>query len=117
MVKYILFPKDIHTPQPAKIVPADKSDVEFQEKIKDEPTVDIFMDESQCQDYRYDRITKQLHYPVKTYSINGHPYDLKPGLNKVPASVYEFIQQCQQDKAYGDAANRELQKPRCIAEY
>jgi len=110
MARYIILKRDINQPKTPKMVPADKDDLTFMEKIQDEPLVEVYLERRDCEDYYMDPVSKELQYPIKLISIQGFPFYLKPGANKVPASVYEFIQQCSQDKQDGEKRNEALMK-------
>jgi len=89
--------RDIHRPKPPRIIPADEHEVSFIDRTQNEPKVKVYLEEWQCEDYYFDRVKKEFHYPIKLVSIQGMPFFLKPGENEVPATVYEFLEQTKDD--------------------
>jgi hypothetical protein len=112
MSSLIILKKNIHRPGTARLVAADKNEVEFLEKVQNQPMVKIFIDRADCEDYYPDYSCRpmKVHYPVKLVSIQGIPHLLKPGENLVSQAVYEFLEQNKQDKRDGDLANEELMR-------
>jgi len=97
-------------PRPPRLAIPDKSEACFVEKMSQEVHVEIYVDRRDCEDYVLNKTTGRLEYPLKTLTINGVSFHLKPGKNLVPQSVVDFMAQCQQDKLDGEAFNKGLQQ-------
>jgi hypothetical protein len=96
-------------PRPPQLSIPDKTELSFVEQMTQEQQVEIYINRQDCEDYVLNKTTGKLEYPLKTLTINGVAFHLRPGKNTVPLSVLQFMEQCQQDKLDGEAYNRGLQ--------
>lgn len=92
-----------------RIIPVDKQDESFIDKLKGQERVKVVLQRSDCEDYFVDA-DKKLHYPVKCVCINAIPFYLVPGENMVPIAVYEFLEQNKQDAFDAYQRNQGLTK-------
>lgn len=51
----------------------------------------VMIQPEDCTDYLMDRTSGKIEANIKLLSINGVDYILRPGLNQVPAPVYEYM--------------------------
>jgi hypothetical protein len=97
---------------PPRVQVADETDMKSLEQWQAEPLVWLDLTPKQCPDYLIDRSTGHVIPQVRSIRINGAQWDLKPGRNQVPRSVYEFFLQSEVDAFKA----RQAQKPRYLGQ-
>jgi hypothetical protein len=71
---------------------ADKNDVDTLEQLDKENKVTLHLEEKYCNDFLIDPYTKAITPKVLSICINGTQWNLTPGENIVPESVYDMFQ-------------------------
>lgn len=108
--------RDIHVPLPLPIVPVeDQEMVDYVGQLGQEEEVTIELDPEQCMDIYYDQARKVFVSGVKLLDINGVPWRLQPGINKVPVSVRTFWLDCQDQAVESENDNKRLRKMQLLS--
>jgi hypothetical protein len=92
---------------------ADKNDLDTLTQLERETLVDVDLPPEACPDFLVDNTTGQITPQVKSICINGTQWNLVPGKNRVPASVYDLLMASNASMAQA----RQSQKPRCIGRF
>ncbi|MBY0403804.1 MAG: hypothetical protein K2X66_07880 [Cyanobacteria bacterium] len=85
----------IALPPLGKLVIADANDEKTLIALEKEKTTELWLEAHECKDFVVDRASGFHITQVKCVTINGARFNLVPGKNMVPWSVFEFIQQSQ----------------------
>ena len=89
---------------------ADQNDLDTLAQLERETLVEIDLPPEACPDFLVDNATGQITPQVKSVCINGTQWNLVPGKNRVPVSVYELLLASETSLKQA----RQSQKPRCI---
>jgi hypothetical protein len=91
----------------------DKNDLDTLDKLEKETQVEVFLTQEACPDFLVDNTTGKITPNVKSICINGTQWNLVPGKNRVPASVYELLvaSEASLQKA------KQHQRPQCIGRF
>ena len=92
---------------------ADKNDMDTLIKLDNETHVEIYLEPHECPDFLVDNTTGQITPQVKSVCINGTQWNLIPGKNMVPESVYQLLISSKQHLQQA----RQSSKPRCIGRF
>jgi hypothetical protein len=92
-MRYKLSKTIIPVEKPKKPYIPSKAEMDVYQKLEMEPLVEIYVYEHECTDYITDphaRTYKKIN--VKSVTIQGRPFHLTPGVNKIPLSVRNILE-------------------------
>lgn len=90
--------KRVEVPQFKRLYGADQQDMETLKQFEQEPKVEIHMELNDETDYAVINPDGSVTRVAECVTINGTRWQLVPGKNIVPKSVYELLIQREQDR-------------------
>lgn len=84
----------LHRPKHQALIPADAEQMKTLDQFQREPLVSLFLEPDPRRDMIVPLSNGEVLHVCESVTINGIRFDLNPGENRLPRTVYEFFMQC-----------------------